>query len=119
MIDAGRLNRRVKLLQPAIVENDAGETDQEFEEVDEVWAEVKTSTGSEIIRNGQTTAALTYKILIRWRRDEDVNESWRIGYAGRELEISQVLEYGNREGHEILAHESRTYDVEESSSSGA
>lgn len=102
---AGELDRRITLYQPTTVRTATGATTTTYAEAATVWARVRASTASEQIRNGLTSAAAPHAIRIRYRTD--VDETWRIGFEGRTLEIGSVIEFGRREALDIVATELR------------
>lgn len=110
MIFAGRLNKKVTLLAPQTpAVNTAGETDEQFREAWDIWAEVTTQSGREIVRNNQITAETVY--VIRARYDEvtsQVTEMWQATYDGRTFKISKALNVKEaNEDIEIIASQVR------------
>lgn len=106
MIAAGELNRRIRLLSPSHSVNGAGEhvTTWTSPTVNEVWANVRTLTGREMVRNDLVDGVVTYLVRVRYRAD--IRPDWRIEYAGRTLALSKVLDVADRrEELEIAAHE--------------
>ncbi len=105
-MNAGDLDKRVTILSPTSTQNGAGETVTTYAAIATVWAQVRQQSAMESIRNADTTAQATYAIRIRWR--PDVTEKCRLRYAGRDLEISKVIEGWERKVElQIVAHEVR------------
>lgn len=98
---AGRLSRRITLLEPQEAQDGGGAPIRTWVEVAHLWAEIVPVGGRERLQAPQTIAERTARIRIRWRAG--VNEAMRIRHDGILWEILGIAEIGRREGIEFTA----------------
>lgn len=99
-MDAGQLDRRVKLMQVVETQNAVGEVVLTYTEVATLWAHIKPLTGRELFAANQVVAEATRRIFIRWR--SDVTEKHKIEYEGELHDILHISEYGRKDGLELM-----------------
>lgn len=97
----GRLDRRVMLLRRTVTQGSAGDAQESFTDLAEVWAERQDVSGREYVRSGQQLAERTARFTIRWRGDFTSID--RLSHDGQEWVVLNVAEVGRREGLEITA----------------
>lgn len=109
-MDAGRLNRRVTILQRADAQNATyGTMSVAWVPLATVWAEVQDMLPSraESVADGIDIARRPARVRMRYRRDVDT--SMRLTVDGRTLRvIAGPAELGNRDGIELVAEELST-----------
>lgn len=91
-INAGTLDRRVKLLRP--VYNADGDEISAWEEAATVWASVAPDSAKESDDAARVVEMVTVKICIRYRRDIDAR--WRIRDRERLYEIKGLADVARR-----------------------
>lgn len=99
----GLMRERVTIQAPSDRQTPFGEATVEWENVAEVWASVDGLSTRDIMQAQQANVIATHKIRIR-RRD-DVNQTCRLIWRGRVMEMASVTERETRTVHEILARE--------------
>lgn len=103
IIDAGRLNRLIRIERPISSQAIEGAGDGTWEFVAEVWAEVQDSLPSraERLESGINLASRPARVRMYWRND--VTGSMRFVMGARIMEIaSGPAELGFREGLEFM-----------------
>ena len=88
-MNAGLLTERITLQAATLAADAAGQEIQTWANVGTVWANVRYLTGREYIAASADTAATSASFRVRYRTD--VLPGWRISYAGRTWNISEVL----------------------------
>ncbi|MDJ1631035.1 phage head closure protein [Bacillus velezensis] len=89
----GDFNRRISILSPETATNEEGFTIETWEIVAEVWAAVKTTQGREFYRAAAVQAERKPRFVIRFskRMKSLLCNDLRIGYDGRQFEITSVI----------------------------
>jgi SPP1 family predicted phage head-tail adaptor len=100
-MQAGRLDRRIKIEQRVETQNSVGEAEISYVLLAEVWAEKKFMSGRELFTAAQfvPTGQVMYKIRYR----SDVDEKCRIVDREDTYDIVYLADIGRREGLEITA----------------
>lgn len=88
-VAAGTLRHRVLIQQQATIRDDDGVSQTTWGDVAEVWASVEPLSAREFIQSGQTQAAITARITIRYRAD--LQASMRILHRGQVYNIAGLL----------------------------
>jgi SPP1 family predicted phage head-tail adaptor len=102
-LDPGRLRERVTIQSATERRNTLGETTLEWATFAERWASVEGLSSRELLLSGQQQTELTHRVRLRYVTG--LTQSMRISWRGRLLEITTLLEHGNRSEHEILCTE--------------
>jgi SPP1 family predicted phage head-tail adaptor len=89
-LEAGKLDRRVTLLRPAM--NEHNDEIEEWTPVGDVWASVEPSviTAREADSSGRIVA--TNPVVVRMRYRADVDIRWRISDAGKAYEVRSMAD---------------------------
>jgi SPP1 family predicted phage head-tail adaptor len=104
MLDAGRLDRRIRLERASTSTNDFNEVVRTWALLAEVWARWMPVRDEERWQAGQIGATVTDRFQIRWRAfTPPLGPTDRLIYEGRTYEIHGVKELGRRQGFEITA----------------
>lgn len=88
-IAAGDLRHRVLIQQEVTTRDEDGVQTTSWVDVVTVWASVEPLSAREFIQSGQTQAALTARITIRYR--EGLLPTMRIVHRGQVFNIAGVL----------------------------
>lgn len=88
-IAAGDLRHRVLIQKQVTTRDDDGVSHATWIDVATVWASVEPLSAREFIQSGQQQAAITARVVIRYR--DDVQASMRIIHRGQPLNIQGVL----------------------------
>ncbi len=88
-LPAGKLRHRVLIQQQVTTRDDDGFSHTSWVDVATVWASVEPLSAREFIQSGQTQAAITARITIRYR--EGLLPSMRILHRGEVFNIAGVL----------------------------
>ncbi|MDO7841082.1 phage head closure protein [Sphingomonas immobilis] len=106
-IDAGSLDRRVRLLRFGLAENEYGDETEGFAPLADVWGSVRPAPGAERLANAENAANAVTVVTVRWStRVADLNPKDRVEYpigSGRQFDIKSVTEKGRRVALEIAA----------------
>jgi SPP1 family predicted phage head-tail adaptor len=100
-MQAGRLDRRVRIEQRVETQNAVGEAVISYVLLAEVWAEKKFLKGQELFTAAQFVPEGQVMYKIRYR--SDVDEKCRIVDREDTYDIVYIAEIGRREGLEISA----------------
>lgn len=100
MMDASRLDRRIRLEQRAVTRADDGSETSAWSLVAEVWAQVVPLRGQERYGAGAEQPERDARVRIRWR--PGISAGMRVVYEDRAWDIQAVLEVGRREGLDLL-----------------
>ena len=103
MIDPGRLRERITIQQATESRNALGESVQSWTTFAERWASVDGLSSREVLLTGQQQTEVTHRVRLRYV--EGFASTMRILWRGRVLEITSLLEHGNRSEHECLCTE--------------
>ena len=90
MINLGRLNKRIKILDYREGENELGQTVNALVVVKTVWAEIHPLKSKEYIEAGLTQTETNYKITMRYF--EGLTEEMCIGYNGHQFSITSICD---------------------------
>lgn len=106
MIDPGRMRERVVVQRATESRNAIGESVQTWTDLVERWASVEGLSSREVLQTGQQQTEVTHRVRMRYV--EGLTQQMRISWRGRILEITSLLEHGNRSEHELLCTEDVT-----------
>lgn len=81
----GQLRERVTVQQFTETRNGIGAAVKSWSDVAEVWAEVRTPSGRELMAAAQMHSVLTHMITIRYR--DDITAAMRVVWRGVNLEV--------------------------------
>ena len=81
MMQAGRLDTRVTLQRRTTGQDDWGQPTEGWEDVAQVWANVRHLNGVESIKAGADVSVVRASIRIRWREGVDAGQRVLIGSA--------------------------------------
>ena len=98
MIRPGDLRERVTVQVASGTTNALGETVLAWSDSSAVWASVALTAG-------QQETTVTHRLQLRYL--PGLNSQMRFAWRGRTLEISSLLEHGNRTEHEAICMERR------------
>ena len=104
MIDPGKLRERVTVKVP--IDGRSGgsrEATQTWDTFAERWASVDGLSSREVLQSGQQQTEITHRVRMRYL--DGLVSTMRILWRDRVLEITSVLEHGNRSVHELLCQE--------------
>lgn len=103
---ASRLNRRVEIYRPHILEGDFGDS-REFVFYKKVWGAIIPLNPKATQENGYDVIENSYKILVR---KCGVNELDIIKYQGKIFEIINIIpRYNNNSCLELICKEKKEY----------
>lgn len=91
---AGTLRDQVTLEAPAAPSESAWGVTPQHQAVATVWASVVATDADESDGSVATRTLTRYAVRIRYR--SDVTSKWRIGYRGRTLDITSVVDPDGR-----------------------
>lgn len=86
MIGAGKLDKRIALLQPVTIDDGLREKST-YTNVRTVWANVHWISDGERFRGGDNTRDLVIRFTIRTSKSLPVDTSWLITYGGKTYAI--------------------------------
>jgi SPP1 family predicted phage head-tail adaptor len=104
-MDAGKLRERVTVQIASGATNTLGETVLTWANSTAVWASVEGVSAREALAAGQQETTITHRVRLRYL--PGLTQAMRLAWRGRTLEISSLLEHGNRSEHEAICVESR------------
>lgn len=102
----GELDERIELQKETFTENSVGGQSAEWSTQYTVWAAVRSLTGGEREHSDFLQANGGYRVAIRNRSDIDVDESWRIVWRGKNLNIRFIEDNGPRDVYLVMQAES-------------
>lgn len=102
-LEAGRLRDRVEIERPVNRDTPSGATEVGWEPLKSVWAEVVTMSTQEMMQAQQSQFQVTHRVTMRYCKELD--NTMRIGWRGRRLEILAVQDSENRTIHELVCRE--------------
>lgn len=105
-MDFGRLKHRVTLQRFEI--DDGPYREEIWLDKGKVWAEMSSISGDELIASGAELSSVTYKIIVRFRKD--ITAKNRIKYDGKIFNIKAVLPNNNRTMLTLLCEEGLEHD---------
>lgn len=95
-MNAGSLNRRIRIEAPSQTQDEAGQPVDGWALVAEVWADIRLLGGLESIRAGAVTSSTQASIRIRWRTGLDAG--MRVMHGGAAYNIRSVNpDWGSRQ----------------------
>lgn len=89
-MNAGTLDKRIKILVRQDAETTYGTTEQQFAEVISCWARIEPARGRLYYEVQKTRTENSYKITIRFRKN--LNESMIVQYGARQFEIQNIVD---------------------------
>jgi SPP1 family predicted phage head-tail adaptor len=92
VVNAGELKEFVEIQTRGEVINDEGFLVEGFSTIVKTRCKGKTVSTKEFFSQGATDSKLTYKIIVRRRRDFDINNDHYILYRGKRFNIKNVHE---------------------------
>ena len=98
---AGNLRHRVTIQSPINTRTASGGTTQAWSTVATVWAEVRSESGSELIKSGREVSQARYRIWMRYR--DEVTTKHRIVYGVKAMNILSASVNNQRTELEIIA----------------
>ena len=101
MMQAGRLNTRVTLQRRATGQDDWGQPTEGWEDVAQLWADVRHLNGVESIKAGADVSVVRASFRIRHRAGIDAG--MRLLAGGAVYDIEAVLPGGQREWMDLAA----------------
>lgn len=96
MINAGALNRRIKIESSQVTSNSLGEQVQTWTEVATVWAQKQALTVKDVKRQQGQSAQAEARFLIRHR--DGLNSTMRVVYRNEVYYITGIDDYADRQG---------------------
>lgn len=104
MSGASRIRHRLTLQQQSLTPDGAGGFTRTWQNVADLWGEIRPATGREKLEAMQLQAAVTHRVTLRYRAG--VTAAMRLLYENRSLNIRVVLNRGERDRWlDILAEE--------------
>lgn len=91
MVNAGKFTESIVIRNPATTRDSLGGVYGSGSTVATVWSEKQDWTGSEAQENGQDTATLRTKFIIRWR--SDVLPKMQVVHGSDVYDIEVVMDY--------------------------
>lgn len=102
-MDFGRLRERITIQVATETRNAMRETVQEWGTFAERWASVEGISSREALQQGQQMTEITHRIRMRYL--DGLKSTMQVLWRGRTLQITSLLEHGNRSVHELLCTE--------------
>lgn len=103
-MDAGKLDRRIKLQKQTLTQSAMGEFIVEWADVATVWARRLSSKGREFYSGGVQLGTEDAGFQIRHSTDvAAVDQTWRIVFDGSMYDISSIDEVGRKGYLTIMA----------------
>ena len=100
-MDAGALDRMVRIERPVTAQDSFGEPIVTWTLVATAHAEIVPMRASERFTSQQFLAEVDTRLRLRWR--DDVDATMRVVFENTAYDIASVTEIGRREGTEIIA----------------
>jgi SPP1 family predicted phage head-tail adaptor len=92
---AGRLRHRVTIQQRAGTQDSYGQEDDDWNDVDTVWAAVEPLRGREFLEARREGAEVTTRIVTRYR--SGITPAMRVSYDSRTFDIVSVINVDERD----------------------
>lgn len=113
-----KLNRRVTVIVPGVVQNDQGGNEASILDSWEKWAQVENRTGSNQFNNQQQVWDYNYKIIMRREASRPTKSNYELQYEGYRLKIeSLTIDSEGFKGYEILRCSKIDEDITDGNSS--
>lgn len=93
-MNIGRLRHRISLQQLTERQNHFGAVVSEWQDVAQLWAEIKPISGREQLQNAQIQSEITAQIWLRYR--PDVKPTMRVLHQNQQYEIVAALNHQGR-----------------------
>ncbi|UNM96294.1 phage head closure protein [Ignatzschineria rhizosphaerae] len=106
-MDFGRLKHRVTLQKSEVTNGPYGR-EEKWIDVGKLWAEIGSVSGKELIASGAELSSVSYKIIIRYRKD--ITAKHRLKYDDKIYNIEAVLPNNNRTMLTLLCEEGLEHD---------
>lgn len=90
MLNAGRYDKRVKIIKVTTTYDKSGYPQETSETVLEAYARVKTTRGWTLIASGSDFEAATTNFTIRYPQTVDITRDMRLEYAGKTYTIEYL-----------------------------
>jgi len=103
VIDPGKMRERVTIERATATRNSIGESVQTWSTFAERWASVEGLSSREVLQSGQQQTEVSHRVRMRYL--PGLAQTMRLKWRGRTLEITSLLEHGNRTEHELLCVE--------------
>lgn len=94
-IQAGELNRRIRVLRRETAADAEGFPSGEPEEIYRCWAKVTLTSGTELLRANADFGQMKARFLIRWT-GVPIDRKMYVEYGGKEWQIEYVNDYAGR-----------------------
>ena len=88
-MNPGNLRNRIIIQRQITTQDSFGEQQEEWNEVDTVWASINPIAGREFFAAETVNSEITHKIRIRYRND--IKPDMRVFYNGRAFRITTVI----------------------------
>ena len=98
-VDAGELNKRIKILQRTAQEDADGYSGSGETVVHRCWAKFSQTSGTEAMKANADFTTLEVRFLIRWPQVA-IDRKMIVCYNGADYEIEYINGYGD--GHQYL-----------------
>jgi len=93
-VRAGKLNKRVELLEPTDTRDDYGGVDTTWATWGWRWASIEPLQGREAFQAQTISASTTHKVTMRYF--DGLTTKWRIVFNGRTFEIVSAINTNER-----------------------
>jgi SPP1 family predicted phage head-tail adaptor len=103
-MEAGKLDRRLTLLERTLTTNAANEEEEVFTDVGTVWASKKDVSDAERTKSQEVAATITTRFQVRHSSlSDEITPTWRVRCEGRTYDVRAKKELGRKVGWEISA----------------
>ncbi len=101
-MQAGQLRERVTIQSKSVIRDDYGAEQITWVDVATVWANVRSTDGTESVESSvdQVVATISYSVLIRYRAG--LSPAMRLVWRSKALQILSIVESDNRQRQLIL-----------------
>ena len=89
-MNAGTLDKRIKIMQLQDVETQYGTTEQQLVKILSCWARIEPARGREYYEAQRIRTVNSYKITIRFR--PNLSESMIVQYGERQFQIENIVD---------------------------
>jgi len=98
-VNAGELNKRIKIIRRIAAKDSDGYETTRDEIVRTCWAKFSQTSGTELVREDSDFGQERVRFLIRWTSTQ-IDRKMIILYRGSEFEIQYINDYGDN--HEYV-----------------
>ncbi len=95
-IYSGELDEQVELYKETYTDDDMGGASSTWTKQDTKWAQVRALSGRERQQHDVLQVEGGYRVVIRNDPNLNINESWRIKWRGKYLNIRHIEDHGPR-----------------------